>query len=73
MYPGYWGPHFVGWMWVMPVVFLIVCIALIFVLMSWRRDSSRGESALHVLERRYAKGEITTEQYLEIKHKLMEK
>ena len=73
MYPGYWGPHFVGWMWMMPVTFLIICLVVMFVFMSRRRESSNGETALDILERRYARGEVTTEQYLEIKHKLPEK
>ena len=73
MYPEYWGPHFGGWMWMMPVTFLIIFLVLMFLFMSRRLDPSRGEKPLDILERRYAKGEVTTEQYLEIKHKLMEK
>ena len=73
MYPGYWGPHFAGWMWVMPVIFLIVFVVLMVVLMSRRREASTDQDALRILERRYARGEITTEQYVEIKRTLEER
>ena len=30
MYPYYWGPHFFGWMWIFPTIFLIVCLVFLF-------------------------------------------
>lgn len=75
MYPmEYWWHG--GWwfMWIIPIGFLIVFA--IFLLRGgpacWRgrdRGESR-ESALDILDRRYASGEITKEQYAEMKRVL---
>jgi putative membrane protein len=82
MDPTYWGPHFFGWMWIFPVIFLIVCLVFLFTFFSrgpgcwggrhWHRHDG-GESARDILDKRYAKGEIAKDQYEEMKRDLGEK
>ena len=54
-----------GLMWILPLLFLIVVVALV-VRSPWRsrgeRGETRGETARDWLERRNASGEITEEQ-----------
>lgn len=75
MYPSYWwGPGF-GLMWIFPLLFLIVMIVFLFrggPGRFWRGDSrdDRRESPREILDRRYASGEITKEQYEEMKRTL---
>jgi putative membrane protein len=78
MYPGdYWWPHGGFWfMWIIPVVFLILLAVFFFRggAACWGhrghdRDS-RPEGARDILDRRYASGEITKEQYEEMKRTL---
>ncbi len=72
------GPEYfwMGGMWMFPiiVVVLLVVIALIFFSKNgktpscWKPDgSSNNESALDLLKKRYASGEITKEEFEEIK------
>lgn len=62
-----------GLMWILPLLFLIVVVALV-VRSPWRcrgeRGVTRGETAREVLERRYASGEITKEQFEDMKRTL---
>lgn len=68
---GMWGGFM--WMWIFPLIFLIVLLIFIF-----RRDGSpmygssdkqsKEESARELLDRRYARGEITREEYQQIKN-----
>ena len=79
MYPYYWGPHFFGWMWIIPAIFLIVCLVFLFTFLfrgpgwwggrHWHR-ADNGESARDILDKRYARGEITKDQYEEMKRTL---
>ena len=56
------------WMWGMWIIPLIIILAIIF---SVKNNSSaekqNPESPLEILKKRYAKGEITKEQFEEIK------
>lgn len=67
-----WWPA-MGLMWILPLLFLIVVVALV-VRSPWRsrgeRGVTRGETAREVLERRYASGEITKEQFEDMKRTL---
>ena len=68
---GPWGGF--PWMWIFPLIFLIVMLILFF-----RRGGSpmggnhdvhgKAESARELLDRRYARGEITREEYQQIKN-----
>ena len=68
---GMWGGFM--WMWIFPLIFLIVLLILFF-----RRGGSpmggnhdvhgKEESARELLDRRYARGEITREEYQQMKN-----
>ena len=68
---GPWGGF--PWMWIFPLIFLIVLLILFF-----RRGGSpmgdnhdvhgKAESVRELLDRRYARGEITREEYQQIKN-----
>jgi putative membrane protein len=73
----WWGPHFFGWMWVFPALFMLVCFLFVFSCvfrgrMPWSRpDRGRGrETPREILDRRYAGGEVTTEQYEQMRRTL---
>lgn len=78
MPPYGWWPGF-GFMWIFPLLFLIVLIVFLsrggpgwFWRGRWpddRREEKR-ESPREILDRRYASGEITKEQYEEMKRTL---
>jgi putative membrane protein len=57
----YWG---MGWgMWLIPI---IVIVLLVFFLRN-NTSQSKNETPLDILKKRYAKGEITKEQFDEMK------
>jgi len=72
-----WWP--MGGMWIFPLIFIlfIVCIAF---MVFWRGGccmsrrgpgSKHGDSAIDILDKRYAKGEITKEEYDEMKRDIL--
>ncbi len=77
MGPGMMGGF--GWMWLMPIFFIIFWGLVIWGIVALVRglnaprdsDSAKADSALEILKRRYAKGEITKEEYEEKKHDLV--
>ncbi len=75
----YWGPHFFGWMWIFPAIFLVVCLVFLFTFLSrgpgcwWnpnRHGRNTAESARDILDRRFASGELNKEQYEEMKRSI---
>jgi putative membrane protein len=75
MDPSYWWWHGFGLMWIFPLLFLIVLIVFLFrggPGWFWHAGSHEGrrESPREILDRRYASGEITKEQYEEMKRTL---
>jgi len=70
MDPYWWGPHMLGWMWILPLTFLLVCLVFLFAFLfrgpRWFRGRAERhvlhEAAREILDRRYASGEITREQ-----------
>jgi putative membrane protein len=74
-----WTDHFwMGGMWVFPTIILIIMLFFLFNIFGRRRfpwNDDRGyqsgndakESALDILKKRYAKGEISKEEYDKIK------
>lgn len=74
----WWWWHGMAFMWILPVIFLIICVVFLFMFMSrgpgwfsrsWDRHDRR-ESAREILDRRFANGEITKEQYEDMKQAL---
>jgi putative membrane protein len=61
---GFWGMHFFWWL------FWIVVIGALFLLFTPVPRGRRRETPLEVLQRRYAAGEISSEDYEERKAKL---
>jgi putative membrane protein len=80
-WPGMMGPGMMGWGygmgwfgWIFMIVFWIAVIGGVVLLVRWiglPTDKGRGpqsqESALDILKKRYAKGEISKEEYERIK------
>ena len=71
-----YGPW--GWfpfMWIFPLIFLVVLLLLPFRGGGWPMCGGRGprgrkESAREILDRRYARGEISREEYQQMKKDL---
>ena len=73
MEPWHWWWPGMGFMWIFPLLFLIVMIVFLFRgPWFWRGNdrSERRETPREILDRRYAAGEITKEQYEETKRTL---
>ena len=60
----FWGMHFIWWF------FWVALMVMIFTPITPVSISRRRETALEVLQRRYASGEVTTVEYEERKTKL---
>ena len=63
--PGWWffGMHFFWWLfWVVLIVTLLTTVTPV-----PKRRAKSGERALDILQRRYAAGELTTQEYEERK------
>ncbi|MBE0517223.1 MAG: SHOCT domain-containing protein [Methanophagales archaeon] len=80
---GMWGGGFMhgmggmmgygGWfMPLIPLAFLVLLVLGVYYLFKelTRTEPSRGERALELLKERYAKGEITREEYVKMKEEL---
>ncbi|MGZ8211695.1 MAG: SHOCT domain-containing protein [Burkholderiales bacterium] len=74
----WWWWHGAGFMWIFPGIFAIICLVFFFMIMSrgpgwfnrrWDRPGER-ETAREILDRRFAAGEITKEQYEEMRRVL---
>jgi len=71
----YWWGH--GFMWIVPLLFLVGAVLLVAFLfrgpwLGWPGvgQGGRQETAREILDQRYARGEITKEQYEEMKRTL---
>ena len=60
-----WGFMFIGML--IPLAFIGLLIVGTYLLLKPRVESAGSEDALRILDERYAKGEITSEQYSEMK------
>jgi len=72
-YPGRmrWGAMIIG----VPLilVFIVLLIAGAYLLLTPRGLGTDSDTALKILNERYAKGEITTEQFIQMKQELSKK
>jgi len=77
MGPGMMGGF--GWMWLMPVFWMVILGLIIWAIVASVRssseskgsDSSKADSALELLKKRYALGEIDKQEYEEKKKDLV--
>lgn len=70
---GYWGGQCFGFMWIIPLLFFVVFLFFIRGMFRQGKGESinnHGESASEILDKRFAKGEITKEEYEEMKKTL---
>jgi putative membrane protein len=66
-----WGFMFVGML--IPLAFIGLLIVGIYLVLKSRVESAGSEDPLRILDERYAKGEITSQQYSEMKQNLSKK
>lgn len=57
-----------GYMWLIWILLIVVAVILIKSVMSDTVSTKREQSPLEILKQRFAKGEITEEEYKRIKH-----
>jgi putative membrane protein len=75
MEPTQWWGHGFGFMWLIPLLFIVVMLFCMRGMFgkgspgcgSHRSDTPDRESAREILDQRFAKGEITREEYKEMK------
>ena len=63
-----WGFMVVGLL--IPLGFIVLLIVGAYFLLTRRGETAQVESALKILDERYAKGELTKDQYLEMKENI---
>jgi putative membrane protein len=68
---GGWGFMFAGML--IPLLFVILVIVGAYLWLTSRKEPAESGKAIAILDERYAKGEITKEQYLEMKEHLSKK
>jgi len=70
---GYGGGYGYGW-WFMPLIpfafLVLLALGVYYLFREFRREPSHEEKALEILKKRYAKGEITREEYVKMKEEL---
>lgn len=71
---GGWGGAGFGWMWSMPILWLAFWIFIIWIIVQAIRPQAKqsDEDSLKILKRRYAKGQISKKEYLQMKKELEE-
>jgi putative membrane protein len=74
----YWGGYGLGWMYLIGPIFMVLFWAAIILLIIWlykqitgSKDVTQVESALEILKKRYAKGEIDKKEFEEKKKDLV--
>lgn len=73
MEPGYWWSHGFGFMWIVPLIFLVVFLLFLRGIFGNRpadTEEKHRETAREILDKRFARGEITREEYEEMKKAL---
>lgn len=67
---GMMGPSMMGGLGGFGFLFLVVLIVLVYYLLTSREGEEDEEEALEILKQSYVRGELSSEEYLEIKEKL---
>jgi len=74
--PGWWGASYGLFGWLMMLIFWILIIVGAVLIIRWlvaeagSRGAAAGDTTLDILKRRYAKGEITKDQFEAMKRDL---
>jgi putative membrane protein len=63
-----WGPMW-GFGWIIPVV-IVVGLVWLMIRLSRMTHGQRGDRALHILRERYAKGELSKEEFDRMRQEL---
>lgn len=75
----YYGPGYAPWLGIVMLLFWLLIIGGVGLLVVWLirqgsqtlpREEQRGETALEILKRRYARGEISKEQFDQMRRDL---
>ena len=69
MGPGYWGGQGFTFMWIIPLLFFVVFLFFMRGIFG-QGNNTRSESAREILDKRFAKGEISKDEYEEMKKAL---
>jgi len=68
-----YGGYGYGW-WFMPLIpfafLVLLALGVYYLFREFRKEPSHEEKALEILKERYAKGEITREEYVKMKEEL---
>jgi putative membrane protein len=73
MYPSDWWGHGFGFMWIMPLLFLAIFLFFMRGMFGQGEgggNKSRSTSAREILDKRFAKGEISQDEYQTMKKAL---
>ncbi|SFT08115.1 putative membrane protein [Zhouia amylolytica] len=65
-----WGMHGIGWVFWIAIILIVVWLSLRSASRKGINNSSTQDSALEILKKRYARGEITKEEYDEAKERI---
>ncbi len=67
-----WGT-WIGWLFMMVIFWALVILGIVYLIRSvvGKKNEGKTESALDILKKRYAKGEITKEEFEEKKKDLV--
>jgi len=69
MHDGYGGWMF-GGMWIFSLLFWVLVIVAMFLLVKWLQKQNTNETALEILKKRYARGEIDKETFERMKKEI---
>lgn len=75
MGPGYWGEQGFTFMWIIPLLFFVVFLFFMRGMFGQSNstrhgdgsNSTQSESAREILDKRFAKGEVSKDEYKEMK------
>ncbi|VAX08814.1 hypothetical protein MNBD_GAMMA25-682 [hydrothermal vent metagenome] len=70
MTPEYWMGHGFGFMWIFPLIFLLVFVFFMRGILGQNNSNTKSETPREILDKRFAQGEISKEEYEEMKQTL---
>ena len=70
MTPEYCMGHGFGFMWIFPLIFLLLFVFFMRWMFGQNSSNSKSETPREILDKRFARGEISKEEYEEMKQTL---